>query len=156
LAVVFIEQGECKAAEEQLRTVLDDIFYPTPEYARHNLARALHCQGRDAEAMEELGEMLQQKPRFCLGYLTLSEIAADAREHEQVVRACERFVQYCEEDDQIRANLQPRYSALCYLRRGVAYAAIGDVESARASFLRCEATGSLRSECRSALESLPP
>lgn len=156
LAVVLIERGECAAAEEQLRKVLDDIFYPTPEYARHNLARALHCQGRAEEAIVELDGLLRTKPRFCLGYLTLSEIAAESRDPEVVVRACERFVQYCEEDDEIQGGLLPRYSALCYLRKGRAYAEIGDIESARAAFLRCEATGSLRAECRRALETLPP
>jgi len=156
LAVVLIEVGECAAAEDQLRVVLDDIFYPTPEYAQHNLARALHCQGNDEAAIETLEGMLQSKPRFCLGYLTMSEIAAEARAHEAVVRACERFVQYCEEDEQIGDNLLPRHRATCYLRKGVAYAAIGDVESARAAFIRCEATGVLRDECRRALARLPP
>ena len=156
LAVVLIQQSECEAAESQLREVLDDIFYPTPEYARHNLARALHCQGRDQEAIETLQTMLDSKPRFCLGYLTLSDIAAGAKEPESVIAACERFTRYCEQDEQIRANLAPRYSAMCYLRKGVAYAEVGDIESARAAFIRCEATGALRSECRRALETLPP
>jgi Tfp pilus assembly protein PilF len=156
LAVVLIEQDDCEAAEAQLRRVLDDIFYPTPEYAQHNLARALHCQGRDAEAIETLDAMLRSKPRFCLGYLTLSEIASESKEPEVVIDACERFVRYCEQDEQIRENLAPRYSALCYLRKGVAYAEVGDIESARAAFIRCEATGALRSECRRALETLPP
>lgn len=156
LAVVLIEQDACEAAEAQLRRVLDDIFYPTPEYARHNLARALHCQGRHGEAIETLQAMLESKPRFCLGYLTLSEIASESEDPEAVIDACERFVQYCEQDEQIRANLAPRYSALCYLRKGVAYAEVGDIESARAAFIRCESTGSLRSECRRALETLPP
>ncbi len=156
LAVVLTEEGQCVEAEEQLRLLLEDIFYPAPENARHNLALALECQGRSAEAIQELRGLLQNKPRFCLGYLTMSEIASRAHDSESTVEACERFVEFCEKDERVGQAIPASYRAVCYLRKGVAYRELGDIESARAAFLRCEATGELRSECRQELTTLPP
>ncbi len=156
LAVVLIEQRRCEEALQLLDQVLGDIFYPTPEYAQHNRARALECLGRTGEAMEQLQDLLRQKPRFCLGYLTLSELAFEHEHHEATIEACNGFMRHCEQDEEIRSKILPRYSAMCYYRKGRAYAALGDIESARASFLRCEATGALQQDCRNHLNSLPP
>lgn len=156
LAVVLIEQERCGEAIEVLDQVLEDIFYGTPEYAEHNRARALHCAGRTPEAVAQLEELLRKKPKFCLGYLTLSEMAFETQKHEATIQACDGFVRHCEKDEEIQGKILPQYSAMCYYRKGVAYAALGDVESARASFLRCEATGALEEDCRTHLNSLPP
>lgn len=156
LAVVRIEQNRCGEALELLDQVVEDIFYPTPEYAQHNRARALECLGRTDEAMEQLESLQLRKPQFCLGYLTLSEFAFKHERYEETIRACNGFVRHCEEDDEIRSKILPKYSAMCYYRKGVAYAELGDVESARASFIRCEATGASLQGCRTRLNRLPP
>lgn len=156
LAVVLIERNLCGEAETLLDSVLEDIFYPTPEFARHNLARAMACQGRIEEAIGGLKNLVKRKPRFCLGYLTMSELASESERYEDTIEACDGFVRYCQEAEEIRDKVLPQHSAICYRRSGVAYAKLGDVESARAAFLRCEATGVLGDECRRLLNALPP
>ena len=156
LATLLIRAQQCEEAETLLRAVLKDIFYSTPEYAEHNLARAFACQGRTKEAMGQLDKLLIRRPTFCLGYLTLAELAASEKMAEQTIKACEEFTLQCEEHEQLRKFVSPEHSCLCYLRKGLAYAQLGDIESARQSFLSCESTGAYGRECKRSLELLPP
>ncbi len=156
LAVVLMERGSCVEAQELLQDVMRDILYPTPEFAEHNLALALACQGDRAGAMQRLENLVLKRPQFCLGYLTLASVSADAKAHEVTVRACDGFVVNCEQNSRVSKQISPEHSAQCYLRKGLAYAAMGDVESARASFNRCASTGPNGRECRRSLGLLPP
>ena len=156
LAVVLIERKRCEEAEELLRKVLKDIFYETPQFAEHNLARAQACQGQSDEAIRLLENVVLKRPLFCLGYLTLAELSSEARRHELTIRACDDFAHHCEQNEKIRAQIAPEQSALCYLKKGLAYAELGDVESARASFSRCPPAGQHGRECRRSLSMLPP
>ena len=155
LAVVLIEQGRCAEAEEVLGEVLKDIFYQTPQFAEHNLARAHACQGRIDQAIKLLENVVLKRPLFCLGYLTLAEFSSTARRHEVTIRACDDFVHHCEQNEKIRAQIASEQSALCYLKKGLAYAELGDVESARASFSRCPPGGPHGRECQRSLAMLP-
>ena len=155
LAVVYLEQRRCQDAVPLLEKVLEDIYYPTPEYAEHNLAQAYDCLGKGAEAIDRLDKLVTKRPYFCLGYLTLSRLASKLRRPESTIRACDDFVHYCEENEKIKNQVLPQQSALCYLRKGLAYAELGDVESARASFERCQSTGEIGRECKKSLELLP-
>jgi Tfp pilus assembly protein PilF len=155
LAVVLMARKQCPEAEKLLQEVLGDIFYATPEFAEHNLARALACQGRMAEALDILERLQTKRPQFCLGYLTLAELSAEARRPELTVNACERFTAHCEQHAEIQKQVTPEHSALCLLRKGRAYAELGDVESARSALQRCEATGRFVPDCRRSRELLP-
>lgn len=157
LAVVFLEQGRCQEAVPLLEKVLEDIFYPTPEFAEHNLARAYACLGQVSDALDRLDKVVTKRPYFCLGYLTLSRLASDARpiRPDVIIRACDDFAHYCEQNDKIRDQVLPQQSALCYLRKGLAYAELGDVESARSAFQRCQSLGDAGRECTKSLELLP-
>ncbi len=155
LAVVLMERGACVEAAALLEQVLKDIFYPTPAYAEHNLARALACQGEPSKAIKRLEALVLKRPGFCLGYLTLAQVAADAKEHETTVRACEEFILNCEQNEKLRGQISPEHSAQCHLRRGLAHAQMGDIESARAAFEHCESKGPKGRECRRSLELLP-
>jgi predicted Zn-dependent protease len=135
--------------------VLGDIFYPTPEFAEHNLARALACQGRLAEAIDRLRRLVSRRPGFCLGYLSLAELALRGERPEAALESCEGFTERCERDEAIRGLVTADHSALCNLHRGRAHAALGDVESARSSLRRCETNGAYGRECRRSLERLP-
>jgi type IV pilus assembly protein PilF len=156
LAVVHLRQGRCAEAQALLEAVLDDIFYPTPAYARHNLAKALACQGALTSAIETLESAVKLQPTFCLGYLTLSEMTQRVEAHEATVSACARFSEFCEADERVRSNILPRHSATCYRRSAAAYVELGDVESARSSLKRCLETGELEASCRELLRMLPP
>ena len=155
LAVVFLEQRRCQDAVPLFEKVLEDIFYPTPEFAEHNLAQAYACLGRVDEALSRLDKLVTKRPYFCLGYLTLSRLASTSRRPESTIRACDDFAHYCEQNDKIKNQVLPQQSALCYLRKGLAYAELGDVESARASFERCKSLGEVGRECSKSLELLP-
>lgn len=155
LAVVLLQQGRCPEAERVLEEVLKDIFYRTPEFAEHNLARAHACQGRINRAIEALESVVLKRPLFCLGYLTLAELSSEVRRHEVTIRACDDFVHHCEQNEKIRGQIAGEQSALCYLKKGLAYAELGDVESARASFSRCPAGGPHGRECQRSLAMLP-
>ena len=155
LAVVFLEQRRCQDSVPLFEKVLEDIFYPTPEFAEHNLAQAYACLGRTDEALNRLDRLVTKRPYFCLGYLTLSQLASKSRRPESTIRACDDFAHYCEQNDKIKNQVLPQQSALCYLRKGLAYAELGDVESARASFERCQSLGEVGRECGKSLELLP-
>ena len=161
LAVVYMEQRRCQEAVPLFEKVLEDIFYATPEFAEHNLAQAYACLGRTDEALSRLDKLVTKRPYFCLGYLTLSRLASTSRRPEATIQACDDFVHYCEENDKIKDQVLPQQSAVCYLRKGLAFADLGDVESARASFERCEAIasaaaiGDVGRECQKSLDLLP-
>ena len=155
LAVVMMEQGRCQEAVPLFEKVLEDIFYPTPEFAEHNLAQAYACLGRTDEALSRLDKLVTKRPYFCLGYLTLSRLASKSRRPESTIRACDDFAHYCEQNEKIKNQVLPQQSAMCYLRKGLAYAELGDVESARTAFERCQSLGEVGRECSKSLELLP-
>jgi Tfp pilus assembly protein PilF len=156
LAVLLMETKRCAEAEELLMQVRTDIFYRTPEFAEHNLAKALECQGRDQEALGILEDLVLKRPTFCLAYLTLAQLAARTKQPEATIDACEGFFTNCEQNEEIKEQISPEHVAMCYLKKGTAHAALGDVESARASFKRCQTSGTYGSECRRSLNLLPP
>lgn len=156
LAVLLIETDRCEEARTLLVQVLDDIFYPTHHFAEHNLARAEACSGNPEAAVARLERLTERRPKFCRAYLTASELAEAARLREATVEACESFRENCELDEEIGPKIAPHLSAACHLRRGRAYLALGDVESARSAFQRCVGADSTGSTCRDALGLLPP
>lgn len=156
LAVVLMSQKRCAEAEPLLLEILEDIFYQTPEFAEHNLAQAIACQGRVDEAITRLDRLMTKRPYFCLGYLTLAQLSAQAKKPEATINACDEFARNCEAHEEIKNQISPDQSAMCYLQKGLAHAALGDVESARASFERCPPTGAVGKECRRSLEMLNP
>jgi Tfp pilus assembly protein PilF len=156
LAVVLMSAERCSEAEPLLREVLEDIFYTTPEFAEHNLARAIACQGRVEEAAGRLERLMVKRPYFCLGYLTLAQLSSQAKKPEMTITACDDFARNCEAHEEIKNQISPEQSAMCYLQKGMAHAALGDVESARASFERCQPIGVVGKECRKSLEMLNP
>lgn len=155
LAVVLASQERCGEAQVLLRQVTEDVFYPSRHIAEHNLARAEACSGDAKKALERLQRLTEKKPKFCKAYLTASEIAEKAEFHESTVEACESFRDFCERDENIGTRI-PELVALCQLRKGRAYVALGDVESARTAFERCGSAEVTRTTCRDALNLLPP
>jgi Tfp pilus assembly protein PilF len=156
LAGILISGKRCEEAEQLLLAVTQDIFYPAPEFAEHNLALALSCQGRQEEAVSKLDALVTKRPQFCLGYLTLSQLSAQTRQPETTVKACEDFDRYCAKNEKIKEQVTPDHVAVCYLRSGMAHAQMGDVESARTSFMRCQDhPNALAKECEKALAQLP-
>lgn len=157
LAGILIGDRRCDEAEQLLRAVTEDIFYTTPEFAEHNLALALSCQGRQAEAIAKLEAVVTKRPQFCLGYLTLSQLSAQTHQPETTVKACEDFDRYCAKNEKIKEQVTPDHIAVCYLRSGMAHAQMGDVESARTSFMRCQEShqSGYAKECEKALAQLP-
>ncbi len=156
LAVVLLQTNRCEEAKGLLEAVLKDIFYPTPQFAEHNLARAHACTGDPEGAVERLEKLVLKYPKFCLGYLTLAQLSAQVKRHETTISSCDDFVHHCEEDESIKKLVSAEQSDLCYLKKGLAYAELGDLESARASFSRCQSRGQLGKECKKSLEMLPP
>ncbi len=156
LAVVLIERGECAEARELLLAALEDVFYAHPHFAEHNLARAEACSGDIGAAVDRLRRLVAQRPKFCLGYLTASSLAASEGLHEATIEACEGFRAQCERDSELGSQIPEDVKAACDERRGRAYLALGDVESARAAYRRCAASESVGRRCRVGLDTLPP
>lgn len=154
LATLFLQQNRCEEAAVLLREVLEDILYPTPEFAQDNLARAEHCVGKTAEALKRLEKLVIAKPQFCRAYLTMADIATAARSPEATIRACDDFMNRCEMHEQIGKLVSPENRALCYLRKGMAQAALGDVDAARRSLERCDSPGAFGRQCKQSLELL--
>lgn len=156
LAVILIDQGSCEEAQRLLEAVLDDVFYPTKHFAEHNLARAEACAGDVDAAVGRLAALTEQRPKFCLAYLTGSEIALNSGRFEAAVEACEGFDESCARDPELKEKIPDSLRATCDLRKGQAYTALGDVESARTALRRCTQAADTRSACRDALALLPP
>lgn len=154
LAALLIEQRQCEEAEQLLLQVVEDIFYPTPEFAEHNLARAEHCLGRPVEAIRRLEALVLRRPQFCRGYLTLADMSSEQSQPEMTIRACEHFTVQCERHEELKNFVSPEHSCLCYLKKGLAYAQLGDVEAARLALQSCTSDGAYGRECRRYLQQL--
>jgi Tfp pilus assembly protein PilF len=156
LAGILLSTKRCEEAEQLLRAVTQDIFYQTPEFAEHNLSLALACEGKLVEAVDRLESVVLKRPQFCLGYLTLSQLSSQAKRSETTVKACMDFETNCANNEKIREQVTPEMRCSCYLRAGRAHAEMGDVESARASFMRCQSgCEPIGKECRDLLQMLP-
>jgi Tfp pilus assembly protein PilF len=156
LAGVLFVTNRCTEAEGLLRAVLEDIFYQTPDFAEHNLAKVLACQGRAKDALAVLEGITLKRPTFCLGYLTLAPLARRTKRPDMTISACEGFFTNCEQNDEIKVQISTEQVAMCYFEKGMAHVELGDVESARASFTRCQSSDRYGSDCRRSLNMLPP
>jgi Flp pilus assembly protein TadD len=156
LAGILLVTKRCEEAEGLFRAVTEDIFYQTPEFAEHNLALALACEGKIKNAVELLEGTVLKRPHFCLAYLTLSQLSAQAKLPERTVKACGDFETNCAQFEKIKDQVTPEMNATCYLRSGKAYVDMGDVESARAALTRCMSTSeTIGKDCRELLMMLP-
>lgn len=156
LAVVLLELKQCDRALGLLREVAEDVYYVKQDYVQHNLAQSEACLGNVGEALSRLDKLTRTSPRFCLAYLTMSEIASKTGRHEETVEACESFRDYCVRDEEVGASVPSGLKATCDLRKGRAYVAIGDIESARTALSRCSLAEVTKKACREALQRLPP
>lgn len=154
LAALLLDRGDCEEAEQLLLQVVEDIFYPTPELAEDNLARVEHCLGRSTAAIRRLESVVLRRPQFCRGYLTLADISSEQKQSEITIRACEHFTAQCEMNEELKKFVSPEHSCMCYLKKGLAYAQLGDMESARSSWESCESNGAYGMQCRAQLAQL--
>lgn len=154
-ASLLIQSERCEEARPLLEDALADIHYPTPEFAEHNMARAEVCLGESEKAMNRLERLLARRPQFCLGYLTLAELTSQAKKAEATIDACEHFRANCELHEKVKEFVSPEHACLCYLKKGLAYAELGDSESARESFMSCRSDGEYGRQCRRSLDLLP-
>lgn len=154
LATLYMQGSRCEEAAALLAQVLEDIMYPTPEFAQDNLARVEHCLGKSKAALARLEKLVISKPQFCRAYLTMADIAAAVRAPEVAIRACDDFTNRCELHEQIGKLVSPENRSLCYLRKGMAHAALGDVESARQTLEKCDSTGTFGKQCKDSLRLL--
>ena len=156
LAVVLLEQDGCQQALDLLTDVREDVFYLKQDYVEHNLALAESCLGNADAALGRLERLTRRSPKFCLAHLTMSEIAEKSHRYETTVEACESFKDYCVKDEELGASVPNALKATCDLRKGRAYVAIGDIESARTAFRRCRIEKVTKKACADALQLLPP
>lgn len=156
LAVILLEQNACQRALDMLNEVKDDVFYRKQDYVQHNLALAESCLGNADAALSRLERLTRISPKFCLAHLTRSEIAEKANRYEITVQSCDGFRDYCVKDEALGASIPNDLKATCDLRKGRAYIAIGDVESARTAFRRCRLQKITKKACSDALQLLPP
>ncbi len=154
-ASLLIQQGRCAEARPLLEEALKDLYYQTPEFAEHNLALAEVCLGESTQAISRLEKLLVRRPQFCLGYLTLADLSWQAKKPEATIDACEHFRANCELHEKVKEFVSPEHACLCYLRKGLAYAELGDSESARESFMSCRSEGEFGRQCQKSLDLLP-
>lgn len=154
-ASLLIQSERCDEARPLLEEALTDIHYATPEFAEHNLARAEVCLGETKKAMDRLEGLLARRPQFCLGYLTLAELTSQSKKPEATIDTCEHFRVNCELHEKVKEFVSPEHACLCYLKKGLAYAELGDAESARESFMSCRSDGELGRQCKKSLDLLP-
>lgn len=154
LAKMLVDRGLCDEARQLLDEVRKDIFYPTPWFADFHSARALACQGDRGAAIRRLQTLSAGRPEFCVAYLQMAEYAVLDKQYELAVRGCETFTKACENNKYIKPYLTAESSCMCAFWAGRAYAALGDVESARSEFLTCNSTGDYGKRSREALDLL--
>ena len=153
-ASILIELHRCEEAKLILLGVLDDVYYSTPHFAEHNLARAESCLGMVDQARTRLASLLKKRPDFCIALLTLSKFAEEQRDDRQVISACSAFYKRCEKSDKFGARIHPDVSAQCHLRSGVAWLRLGQQQQATEAFARCGQVQSTRQTCRRHLKAL--
>ena len=73
---------------------------------------------------------------------------------ERTIKSCEGFAKQCEAHEKIAEQVTADQSCLCLHKKGVAYAELGDVESAQAALSNCRGDSPNCRECYNALELL--
>ncbi|MBI2373555.1 MAG: tetratricopeptide repeat protein [Deltaproteobacteria bacterium] len=156
LGTLLMAQGRCEEARGYFSSALEDIFYPTPQFAEHNLAKAEWCLGKREEAMLRLARLTNRLPQFCLGYLTLADFSVEAKKAESAIDACDAFQSNCVNNDKVKKYVTEASTSMCQLKRGLALAQLGDLDAARQSFLQCSESKSNGPACKHSLELIDP
>lgn len=115
LARVYIEQGKFKDAEDELKKVLNDLTYPTPEKAYINLGLAKFNQKQFQAALHFFSKVLQSHPDDCIANTYRGRSLFEMKDYGTAAEALDRAIGFCQK------NLydEPHYySALTYYRLG--------------------------------------
>ena len=131
LAVILIQRKKYKEAIVLLKSITEDILYPTPEIAWGNLGLAQLEQGDYPVAISSLRRAVAAQPLFCVGnyrlglaYYRIGDLAAAVQSFDAALETdapgCNRLQQ-------------------ALLTRGKVYLELNETELARADFDRCVA-----------------
>ncbi len=156
LGTLLMTQGRCDEARLQFQEALEDIFYPTPQFAEHNLARAEWCLGRQKDAVERLQRLINRFPQFCLGYLTLADFSVEAKKPDLAIHTCDEFDTKCVKNDKLKKYISEDNVSQCALRRGLGLSQLGDLDAARESFQACIESRAHGDACRHSLLLISP
>jgi tetratricopeptide (TPR) repeat protein len=124
LGVVFLEIGDYARAESELRKVLEDPAYPTPQKPYLNLGLLYAEQGRDAEAIEQVRKAVGIDPKFFKAHFHLASFL------EKVGNLLEAASEYEVAEPAFRNDGEYWY------RRGFTYYRLGQMDKARESLSR--------------------
>lgn len=115
LARIFIEKGNFAAAEKELKIVLNDLTYPSPEKAYVNMGLVKFNLKDYSEARKTFGKVLQTNPEDCVASTYVGRSLFELNDYSTAAEALDRAIGFCQRS----LFDEPHYfSALAYFRLG--------------------------------------
>lgn len=115
LARLLIEKADYKNAEKELRIVLDDLTYSSPQKAYINLGLAKFNQKQYAQAQEAFAKVLESTKDDCVANTYFGRTFFEMKDYPRAAEALDRAIGFCQRS---LFDEPHYYSALAYYRMG--------------------------------------
>lgn len=115
LSRVLIEKGKYSDAEKELKIVLNDLTYPSPEKAYINMGLVKFNQKDYSASQGAFAKVIESVPDDCIANTYIGRSFFEANDYSRAAEALDRAIGFCQK------NLydEPHYySALSYYRLG--------------------------------------
>lgn len=136
-ATLLMDLGRYDEAMTQLKTILEDIMYPTPHFAEANLGWLYHLKGDDVEAINHLRNALATDNNFCRGYLWLAEIYDGQQKISLAIAQMNLFFTRCIENREIRNAIGAPFISEANKKMGMLLLKDGQDQEAKPYFQNC-------------------
>lgn len=115
LARALIELKKYDQAEAELKTVLNDLTYPTPDRAYFSMGLLHYNQGSWANARSYFEKATVANRESCPAHTFLGRSSFEMKEYDTALRQLERAIAFCQRVYDDEAHY---YSALTFFRMG--------------------------------------
>jgi type IV pilus biogenesis/stability protein PilW len=153
---LLLDIGRYQDAVECFQKVLEDIMYPTPQFAQGHLGYAYYRLGRYKDATRHLKNAIATDPKFCRGYLWLADVYASKERRDDVIHILQRFMRRCVEKPEVREYVNEAFISQARYDLGSALLDAGKKSLAKKYFERCveesDTLSAIYQSCREGLE----
>ncbi len=118
LGRVYIEMGKYDKAIEQLKIVLSDLTYSTPEKAQFNLATAYFRKGEYIKSRDLVQLVWKTNEFHCSSFVLYARSLYELKDYEEAQKAFEKSLLKCKKGGEGRMPEIRYYNALALYKRG--------------------------------------
>ena len=145
IGAVYIDLEQFEKAKPYFEKALNNVLYPTPEFAQANLGWVMYKLGEKEKGIVKIKKSIFLNPKFCRGYKLLGQIEKDRGNLKEAVNFFKNMKQFC-------PDLLESYYYLANAK-----SAKGDKEGAKSLYLECVKrwpNDSMGKQCKKELEYL--